>query len=307
MKVLGLSFGRKLMNCDIMIKEALMVLKERGHEIKFMNANDYDIKPCTGCIACTVSMMMGAKNAGRCVIKDDFPIIDDAIMEADAVLLAAPTFEVATSGLYRTLCDRMGPSHDISFRKAAIEEGVDVDKRSLKHRVCALMSAGGAITKNWTDLAIPTMYPLPMSLGMDVVDIIQYYGAMAHHSIVHNTEILERVRLLAANIADALDNFEDDDKRSLWRGDEGGLCPVCHQNLINIIEDGAAAECAVCGIRGELSMENGKLKVSFSDKEQARSRLTFAGKLEHSTEIKTRAAGPDQIPDLKARLEKYRW
>lgn len=306
MKVLGLSFGRKMMNCDIMIKEALTVCKEAGHEIKFMNVNNYDIKPCTGCIACTVSMIMGAKNAGNCVLKDDFHIVENEIMDADAVLLAAPTFECATSGLYRTLCDRLGPSHDITFRKAAIDEGMDVDKRSLKKRVCALMSAGGAVTKNWTDLAIPTMYPLPMSMGMDVVDFIQYYGAMAHHSIVHNTEIMERVRKLGANVVDALNNFDNDEQRAKWRGDDG-VCPVCHLDMINIVDDGAAVECVVCGIRGEISMEDGKLKVNYSDSERARSRLTWAGKLEHSTEIKTKAAGPDQIPNLKELLEPYKW
>ena len=50
-----------------------------------------------------------------------------------------------------------------------------------------------------------------------------------------------------------------------------------------------------------------KLVVEFSKEEQARSRLTFAGKLEHSTEIKTQAAPPGQIPDLAERLKPYRW
>ena len=37
----------------------------------------------------------------------------------------------------------------------------------------------------------------------------------------------------------------------------------------------------------------------FSEEEQNRSRLRWAGKLEHSTEIKTQAVGPGQIPNLK--------
>ena len=52
-------------------------------------------------------------------------------------------------------------------------------------------------------------------------------------------------------------------------------------------------------IKGEFAVKDGKLEVSFSEEEQKRSRLRWDGKLEHSTEIKTQAVGPGQIPNLK--------
>ena len=307
MKVLGLSFGRNMSNCEIMTKEVLMKCKEQGHEIQFINVNKLDIKSCTGCIACVISMIAHKKNAGKCVMKDDFHIIDEAIMEADAIILASPTFEYAASGLYRTICDRIGPSHDLTFRTAAINEGCDTDKRSLKKRVCGLISVGGAMTENWTVLTLPTMYAIPMSMGIDVIDMINYYGAMATYNVVGNKPMMERVDKMAAAICDALANIDNDALRSKWRGDSEGACPVCHLNLVNISADQTYVECPVCGIRGEISFENGKLSIHYSDAEKARSRLTFAGKLEHSTEIKTQAVGPDSLPNVKELLEPYRW
>lgn len=307
MKVLGLSFGRNMSNCEVMTKEVLLKCKEQGHEIQFINVNKLDIKHCTGCIACVISMIAHKKNAGKCVMKDDFHILDEAIMEADAVILASPTFEVGATGLYRTICDRIGPSHDLTFRKAAIDEGCDTDVRSLKNRVCGLISVGGAMTENWTVLTLPMMYAIPMSMGMDVVDMINYHQAMATYNVVGNKPVMDRCGKMAEAICDALNNMEDEEARKKWRGDKEGACPVCHLNLVNISDDQTYVECPVCGIRGEISFENGKLSISYSEAEKNRSRLAWAGKLEHSTEIKTQAVGPDSLPNVKELLEPYRW
>ena len=69
-----------------------------------------------------------------------------------------------------------------------------------------------------------------------------------------------------------------------WMGDEQGTCPVCHSNLLTITGKNPV-ECPICGIAGTLKIVDGKIKVTFSKKEQARSRLTMAGKLEHWDEL----------------------
>lgn len=311
--VLGISFGRKMMNCDVMVKHALMECEKAGHKVRFIRADDLDIHNCTGCIACTVGMMTG-RGRGECVHKDDFPILDEAILEADAIIVGCPTYEMTPTGRFKTVCDRMGPSHDVSFRKAAIEEGLAAgrppeqlpDARSLKPRVAAFFSVGGAMTKNWLAFMLPTMYCFTMSMGMDVVDFFEYHGAMAYNHVVGNDAVMARTARLGEHVIDAL-AAPDEAGRKQWRGDAEGVCPVCHLNMLTVSEDRRHVECPVCGIRGEFSIADGRLEVAFSEAEQARSRLTYAGKLEHSTEIKTCAAPPGQIPDLKERLAPYRW
>ncbi len=312
-KVLGISFGRKMMNCDVMVKHALMECEKAGYEVRFIRADDLNIHNCTGCIACTVGMMTG-RGRGECVHKDDFPILDEAFLEADAVIYGCPTYEMTPTGRFKTICDRMGPSHDISFRKTAIEEGLAAGKppeqlpdlRSLKPRVAAFFSVGGAMTKNWLAFMLPTMYALSMSTGMDVVDTFEYHGAMAFNHVIGNERIMARTTALAQHVIEAL-ACEDEAGRKMWRGDHEGVCPVCHCDMLTVSDDRLSVECPVCGIRGAFEAADGRLEISFSEQEQARSRLTYAGKLEHSTEIKTRAVGPGQIPDLNEKLKPYRW
>jgi hypothetical protein len=74
---------------------------------------------------------------------------------------------------------------------------------------------------------------------------------------------------------------------------------------LTVSKDKTFVECPVCGIRGDLEVVDGKIKTTFSEAEQKRSRLFYAGKLGHSTEIKTQAAGSDQIPNLKELNQPY--
>ena len=312
MNVLGISFGRKMSNCEIMVKAALKECEKQGHEIRFIEADALNIKHCTGCISCVVGMISG-RGKGGCHLKDDFHIIDEALMECDGLILGCPTFEAMPTGLYKTVCDRIGPSHDVTFRKAAYEEGLAAgkpedqlpDKRSFKPRVGALISVGGAMTENWLAFMLPTMYMLPMSMDIKIVDAYQYYGAMAYPHVLGNEPVMERARKVGQNIADAL--AQEGEARTKWRGDHEGVCPVCHCDMLTVSRDKTAVECPVCGIRGSFVVEGGKLQVTFSEEEQARSRLHIAGKVEHSTEIKTRAGEKGPIPDLQERLKEYKW
>ena len=57
-KILGLSFGRKMGNTDILVKEALYGAKEGRPEaeVKFINTNKLTIDRCTGCGACSSNL-----------------------------------------------------------------------------------------------------------------------------------------------------------------------------------------------------------------------------------------------------------
>ena len=313
MKVLGISFGRKLGNSEIMVKQALMQAEKRGHEVEFIRALDLDIKPCVGCMACVINLLSGGN--GKCTVKDDFHILQEAIFESDALIVCAPIYVWAPSGLFKTVCDRMGPAADVAFRTHARELGEKigkteeqmVDKRAFKKRPAAFMTIGGAMTKNWLAFMLPTMYCMSMSQGIDIVDTFEYHGAMAYNHVVGNQPMMDRSWQMGQNIVDALACFDDENERRRWRGDHEGVCPVCHCDMLTVSKGGEVIECPVCGIYGTATVEDGKLIAHFSDEEQARSRLTYAGKLEHSTEIKTCAAPPGQIPNLKELLAPFKW
>ena len=310
-KVLGISFGRKNSNCDIMVKHALMECEKQGCETAFLRADDLDITNCNGCIACTIGLMTN-RGRGYCVRHDDFDILDECVMQSDAVILACPTYETSVTGRFKTICDRIGPSHDITFRKAAYDEGKAMglpedklpDARAFKKRSAALISVGGAMTENWIALTMPMMYEFTFPWAIDVVDTVEYYGAMAHESVLGYPEMMDRMTKVGQNICDSI-FAETGEKRIEWRGDEEGCCPLCHTRLLQVSHDKKTVDCVVCGSHGKLSIVDGKIEVTYTPEELDRSRLRWGGKLEHSTEIKTQAQPSGTIKNLKELKQPY--
>ena len=70
MKILGLSCGTKNGNNDTMCRVALEAARDAGAEIEFIHVFDWDIKFCSGCVACSRGLVMG--KGMICTRKDDF-------------------------------------------------------------------------------------------------------------------------------------------------------------------------------------------------------------------------------------------
>lgn len=311
-KVLGISFGRKMSNCDVMVKHALMECEKSGCETAFIRADDLDISNCTGCIACVIGMISG-RGRGYCVRHDDFDILDECIMQSDAVILACPTYETSVTGRFKTICDRIGPSHDITFRKALYDEGKAAgkpdselpDPRAFKKRTAALISIGGAMVENWIALTVPMMFEFTFPMAIDVIDTVEHHGAMACENVAANPQIMERMTRVGQNIVASL-NAETEKERIKWRGDEEGMCPICHTRLLQVSHDKKSVDCVVCGSHGTLSVkEDGTIHVDYTQEELDRSRLRIGGKIEHSSEIKTQAQPSGTIKNLKELKQPY--
>ena len=233
-------------------------------------------------------------------------------MSADAVIVGSPTYEFAPTGNFKVVCDRIGPSHDKTFRGPAIEQGEAEDRdpltypdaRSTKPRVGALITVGGARTENWLSLSLPNMYEFTFPMGIDVIDKYKYFGAMNIEHVLGRPDVMERMRQLGQHIAEAL-TAESEEERVRYRGDEKGTCPVCHEDLLTVGFGGNKVECPICGIEGTLRLEDGEIQVEFSEAEQSRSRLRDAGKWEHSNEIRDGAMTQKKVEGLKELKMKY--
>ena len=310
MKVLGLTCGTEMGNTEVLVREALLAAEEAGAEVSLIRLLDLDLKPCTGCKSCVESLMKGG--AGNCIIKDDFPFLDDQMLESDGIILASPVFVLGAHGIVKLLADRMGPGHDLAWRIGAKNireesgrtEGRGPDERSFKRRVGGFISVGGALTKNWLSLALPSMHLFAFPSHITVVDQMQIYGTTAIGNVVLTPDALERAQELGRNVAETLLKPEEEPR---WFG-AGGVCPVCHCDLVTIT-DGTLVECAVCGIAGTLTLDDGgRISVEFSEEEQKRSRVAMGGKQEHWDEVRgalgTFFQRPD-IPEIPQRLAKY--
>ncbi len=312
MRLLGLSFGRKMANTEVLVKEAMMAAEEAGVEVGMIRILDLDIKPCQGCISCARSLMSGG--SGECAIKDDdFHFLDEEILASDGIILGAPVYVLGPTGLLKIISDRMGPSHDMTSRLEARKINQSKgsaapkgpDERSFKRRVAGFISMGGAATPHWLSLGLPLMNLFTFSSQIAVVDQMQVIAAGQYRNIVLNDEALARARLLGRHVAEAMLDSAEEVK---WMGDEMGTCPVCHSNLLTVKQKNPV-ECPICGIEGELSMAGDEIKVTFSESEKQRSRLTLAGKLEHWNELLDNLDIMLKRPEsstIPQKLEKYK-
>ena len=89
---------RKGGNTDILLDAALNAALERGAEIEKIVVNDLTFAPCQACD--------DVRDDGRCNIEDDFQEIYDAILKADAVIIASPVYFGTVTAQLKMLIDR---------------------------------------------------------------------------------------------------------------------------------------------------------------------------------------------------------
>ncbi len=305
MKVLGLTFGRKMSNSEILLKEALMGAEEAGAVVEMIRVPDLDIKPCTGCNSCVVDLFEKG-GSGKCVLKDDFNWLDDKILEADGLVLASPVYEKSPTGLYKTLNDRMGPSHDFAFRliaKKIHEEsgrGTGPDPRAFKPRVTSLLAIGGS---DWTEFALPLMQILPMPMQATVVDQHLFNWIALPGVVTLHEDMLERARKSGRHVVASLKRAPEEVE---YIGDEG-MCPICHTKLFEVSGALDKVRCATCGAQGSLTSEGGTLRFLVTPEAAALSHWTIPGKFHHGDDLNNISLKPPaNMGEVHGRLAKYK-
>ena len=305
MKILGISGGFKNGNNDAMCREALMGAKEMGAEIEFVHLLDLDLKPCTGCVAC-VAGPKGIMNGGlgRCVLKDDFVWLDEKYLDADGVIFVMPIYEKGTPGVFEILRDRMaGPSHDTGLlmgaKKIADEKGSGgPDPRHFKKRFVSFIGIGAS---DWGSHMAADFGLFAMSAPMQIVDNLVFSWSKC---IVAEDEKIARIREVGHSIAKAI---KDPDKAK-YLG-EPGICSHCHSRLMYLNDDATKAECAVCGIIGELKIVDGKIKYEFPPEQLEHAHDTMPGKFKHLQDVgrnEGQYAALKQTDLFKQRQEAYK-
>lgn len=288
MKILGVSFGRKWHNCDIVTIQALMAAKEAGADVKFINTMRMKITHCTGCGGCSASRDRGGQI--KCVIKDDYHTLENEILDADGVIVAAPIYALAPTGQFKNYNDRFGAAHDLASatveQEKRIAEGKTgdelLDERLFKDKYVAYISVGGCHTPNWVSMGLPNFYMFGMSTCWHCVGQIDAYDMGQRVNPVLDDEFTAQVQALGKHLVAQIGKPAEEVE---WLGEEG-VCPVCHNRFISVgLDYSTKVECPLCGIEGELKIEDGKVKVEFSEQQKARARNTMNGLYEHHYEL----------------------
>jgi len=233
MKILGLNGSeRKLGNTEILVKEALMGAEEEGAQVEMLRLTDYKVFPCDGLAPC----VFGNK---RCNLEDDFNFIVDKIFESDGVVLGTPCYILESTAIIKQLIDR---AFSVNYRSEA---------RGKPATVIVPYA-----TRGWTPYAFLQTNILFLLLGMQVIDRALVH-TQAMNEVVLYDKALAKARQMGREVAKAAKTGD-----TSYRG-EPGICPICQDRVLRILRDDKTVECGVCGIRGKIAVEKGKIKVHF--------------------------------------------
>ncbi len=208
---------RKLGNCEITIKAVSREISQ-PHELKLIRLADFDIRPCKGCYACLF------KDTG-CVIKDDLTLIQESIIDADALIVAAPTYFLGPNASLKCLLDRglsLYAHIDRMWGKPAVGIGI----------------AGIPEKEGYTLLGIQSFLKFLLA---EVKATTIMYGALPGE-IFFNSENQETIKQLASSL------FEKTSEK------KEPVCPVCGGDTFRFLENNRV-RCMLCSNAGTIEMK----------------------------------------------------
>lgn len=283
MKVLGIvASHRRLGNTEILVKEALMGAEEQGAEVEIMRWTDYQILPCDGLATC----LFGGTG---CALKgkDDHDYLLKKIYACDGLIFGAPCYLLEVPAIVKRFIDRLFVL--MSSPPPATMRG--------KPAAIIIPYA----TRGWTSYAFLQPNLMLLELGMTVIDraLIHIQGMS---EAAADQRALDKAHEIGVAVAQAIKTGD-----TTYRG-EAGICPICHDRNIHILKDNETVECGLCGIRGKITIENGKIRVHFPEEQIKWHRFSEENIYRHFTyEIKpSKDYFVKMWPLLKEKRRKYR-
>ena len=206
---------RKLGNSELFVKELYQQM-EGDWQLKLVRLPELDIRPCKACYQCLFE-------DGQCPQKDDFNLVLNALADADAYAVAAPTYLLSANASLKKFLDR-----GLSFY-------AHIDKLWQKPAV-AVAIAGIQGLEGYTKLSVESFVKLLLGdlRGAEVI-----YGALPGEIFLGHGG-----KAAAARLAKLLVNGSQRDDSDV------PTCSVCGSDTFRFLPDGRI-RCMLCSSSGE--------------------------------------------------------
>jgi multimeric flavodoxin WrbA len=235
---------RRLGNSELMAKEINRHLPG-PHRLQLVRLPDMDIRPCRACYSCLY-------DERTCSQKDDFPRILEAILGADALILAAPAYLLGANASLKRFVDR-GLSLHQHFPELWGTPAV------------AVTVAGIPGMEGYTKLCLESAARL-MGLELKASEVV--YGALPGEVFLD-----EGNRRVARDLAAALLGPPPPWRSLPWR------CPACGGDTFRFLGPDRV-RCMTCSSPGRAEVNEGQITFAVSPPED-HFFLTVEGALHH--------------------------
>lgn len=263
---------RRLGNSELLVKEIYRQLPE-GWSLRLLRISDFGIRPCKGCYQCLFGKM-------TCVQKDDFPLVLEALVQADAYAVAAPAYMFGANAALKLLLDR-----GLSFYR-------HLDDLWGKPAV-GVVPAGFPGLEGYSKLMVDSFIRFIMAdhRGSEVV-----YAALPGEVFLH-----EEGKQAAKRLARALITGRDEPMVH----SSAPRCTLCGGDTFRFL-DRTRIKCMLCSSEGTYSQDAEQLKVEmpppqhpvFFTLQDARNHLAFLQGMKEQFLAKRK--------ELKAVIQDYR-
>lgn len=162
----------------VLLAEVLRAAEAAGASATTLDLASAKIGPCRACDTC--------HSVGACPVKDDFPMFRDALLAADAIVLASPNYLFSVSGQMKCFMDRCcGPLHMVALRgkyAAAVvssggEESAEVESYLLRFLrafgAWTVGSVGASAASLFDPAARAALLQNAARLGADIVEAVR--------------------------------------------------------------------------------------------------------------------------------------
>ncbi len=280
MKVLGLvASDRVLGNSEVLAKEAARPLLEAGVQVRLLRITDLEIRSCIGCMRC---VFRGA----RCPVEDDAEHLFDLMLEADGLILSAPTYVLEPAAIIKAVVDR--------FLMLALR----FPELNARPRYGVSISCAGI--EGWNPLGVPLLNKFLLAFRYRVVGSLEAY-APGPGQILLDEAVVSRAADLGRALAGVLAGEATEGTAT-----RGTRCPVCHGTSFELLGDGRV-RCPLCRVLGRI-VDQARGVVEFEQDSVRNHRWADEPLREHVENwiLKTEGMFRERAREIRARAAAYR-
>ena len=276
-KVLGIvGSARRWGNSELMVRQVIQGAQAVGSSAQMIRLPSLHLESCTGCMRCVI----GGK---PCPLNDDMAWLVDVVQDADALVLAAPTYFLGPAAVVKLVLDRL------LMVSGASDEALPPVRPAV-----TIITAGLA---DWRGVSLPFLNVLVAAFGFRPIESLTAIAPGPGEVLLDDGLMAEA---LAAG--ERLGRGELDPAPA-----PAGVCPVCRCDSFIIRDDRAI--CPICGREATVQQhDDGAIGLHFDAASATEHRLTPEALHEHM-ESWVRATGPRFMArrsEIKARRRPYR-
>jgi len=267
-------------NSEVLIRVALKAAEREGAETELIRLTDLEIRPCKGCMACIFK-------GERCAIGDDMPGLIDAIVDADGLIVSAPTYMLGPPGIIKMALDRL------------IELMYPDRLRALgaRRRASGILAVA-TDPENWAPFTLPILKLFCYACLAPPVDwaILKASGP---GEIALDEGAFGTARRIGLSAIRALRG-----EAAVRPGPPRACCPICGGELLRL-EGDTYVSCPICGVKGKVVPSGDGLELSFEPSELGEARWTLENALRHvlETVIPTGERYRRLLPEIRKALK----